>query len=181
MGRPKVTFLAKPPAFWSIIHADAELAWIYCVVDLELRNDGNEETHITQTNLILTPTVSASFDFEAVCELPNDGLIGCNGGRLQHRMIYRLKKPLPYKQTSAGDESDYFNEPFAQFGRLAVNPSQNKRLLWGSSRVSSEIKAEHVDEVGSAAGMAARPRPSGGFLDRLTMGGGRTFRDCRPE
>jgi hypothetical protein len=147
MRRPKVKFQAKPAAFWSIVQAGGESTWIYCVIHLALRNDGNEATHITQTNLTLTPSLSASFDFDTLSALPNDGLIDRNGGRLEHRMVYRLKRPLPYRQSRGGVEAEYFNEPFAQFGRSTITASQNKRLLWGEKTVQSEIKAEHVDEA----------------------------------
>ncbi len=147
VGRPKVKFADRPAAFWSILQVENGAAWIYCAIDLVLRNDGNEETHISQASLTLTPTLSASFEFDTLSALPNDGLIDRNGGRLEHRMVYRLKKPLPYKQPRGGVEAEYFNEPFAQFGRSTITASQNKRLLWGEKTVQSEVKAEHVDEA----------------------------------
>jgi hypothetical protein len=144
IGRPKVRFAGEPAAYWSIIQGKDQSEWIYCLVDVYLINDGNEETHVLRAPAQFQGSAEPkTFEFELITPLDDGGLMARNGGAWQQRLVYRRSKPPAYKPKPHLDPVDRFFPNFRLKGTISIFPSQHRRLLWGATFISAEITGKY--------------------------------------
>ncbi len=147
LKRPKVSF-AKEPLGWCSYRElqEKQQRKMEVVIEMELVNDGNEESNLLDIQLELWGGLGKggrSFSPALVSpSLLSDHIAG-NGGRLAYKLVYVFPEPEPYKMFP---HSRKLLPPFIQgrtfWGTLKIYPSQNKRLLWGHKKIEMDVEFE---------------------------------------
>ena len=141
LRRPKVTFVTPAVGYWCFGETQAgRQRNVYFGIDVELLNDGNDDTSISDVKLVF---VANLIDSELATSYVTSSLLGTpvakNGGRLQAQAIFNVAEPEPRTHSPRSPHHEY--ERFLSMSiyrpKVLIRPSQNRRLLWGSATIES--------------------------------------------
>ena len=133
LKRPRVSFAETSVGLWAFASAEGK-RYVYFGLEVEVLNEGGEDSAVIQAVLQLTPMLSKGSAFSS--ELVSDSLLGRtilkNGGRIIAHLLFRLPEPEPYRRSRKIEHGiRYFINSSNESGVLGLRPSQNRRLFRG--------------------------------------------------